>query len=490
LVLPTAAVRVQPAAADLAAPPQDETPAPAAAPADVQRLAEVRTLIIQNYVRKVNDQDVTDGAIRGMVEALRDPYSGYVSSDELKALERETAGTFAGVGVQIRLEEGRITVVSPLEGSPALKAGVQPGDVILGIDGKPTQGIEIASAVKQILGTPGSPVQLKLRHPDGAEAEVTLTRSQIKVPSVKGFRRGPDDRWEYFLDRERQVGYVDVSHFTADTAKDLGDVVRKLKDQGLKGLVLDLRFCPGGLLSAAVATAQLFLSEATITTLKGNAGEGNTFAAGGDALLPDTPLVVLVNDRTSSAAEVVAGALKDNRRAIVLGTRTYGKGSVQNLFKVPGEGQLKLTTAFFYLPSGRSIHKAPGEKEWGVDPTDGYYLSLDTAQTEALLKVARRLDVLGGKSEKPPVPLSIQTIAGEYADPQLAAALKTMTAKLTEGQFVPVGRPLTALQADVAKRDELLQRRLALMKDLEQVNKELAALEQHATPSRPAPKDG
>jgi carboxyl-terminal processing protease len=470
---PLAALSLQPSKVQAANLPENSPEDVAAAPED-EKVAEVRAMILKNYVRAVTDQDLSEGAIRGMLSSLNDPYSEYLSQEQVDDLGRGTQGTFAGVGIQIQLKDNQITVVTPIEGSPALEAGVQPGDAILAIDGHPTKGLDLPSAVKRILGPKDSRVKLRLRHPDGQEAEIALTRSLIKVPSVKGFRRDAENQWQYVVDAENQIAYVAITHFTSTTADDLRKLLQRLQEQGLKGLIVDLRFCPGGLLSTTVAIAELFFNEGAIVTVKGHQGEGSTSKAQGHALIPDIPLVVLLNEQTASAAEVLAGALRDNNRATLLGTRSYGKGSVQNMLKVPGNGMVKLTTAYFYLPSGRNIHKSPGDKDWGVDPTDGHYFPLDGKQTEALLKVARQLDVLGGtKTDRALPAITPKLIAEQYADPQLAAAVETLRAKIMKGEFVPVGKPHTVMLEHLAKREDLLKKREALQKELDQLNKTL-----------------
>jgi carboxyl-terminal processing protease len=438
----------------------------------------VRATILQHYVRSIKDQDLSEGAIRGMLAALNDPYSDYLSADQLKKFERDVAGSFAGVGVQIQLKEDTPVVVTPIQGSPALQAGVKAGDRILAIDGHPTKGGDIDAAVKRILGPQGSEVTLRIRSDDEQDRDVKLTRAQVKVPSVKGFRRDADDRWEFTLDPQRKIGYVAISHFTNTTAADLRTRLGELQKAGVKGLVLDLRFCPGGLLPAAIEIAEQFVSDGTIVTVRGHAEPGRSYKAAAKAPFADIPLLVLVNEGTASAAEVVAGALKDNQRATILGTRTFGKGFIQQLFEVPGDGRVRLTTAFFFLPSGRNIHKAGGDPDWGVDPTDGFYVPLDSAQTEALVKVARQLDVIGLKGDgKRTMNVTPKVLADHFADPQLAAGMTTMTARIRDGAFPAVGKPNADLLSRLAKRDDLVKRRDGLLKEMNDINRQLADLE-------------
>jgi len=420
-----------------------------------------------------------EGAIKGMVEALGDPYAQYFTAEQLSELERTTAGRLTGIGAQLTMKDGRLTVVTPLDDSPALKAGLRPGDVITGIDGKPSKGLTVTEAVKRVIGPAGSDVKLTLER-DGKEETLTITRAQVHVRSAQGFRRGPGGHWNYRLDPEAGVGYVRVLAFGPTTAREVRAAVEGLKKQGLKALVLDLRFCPGGLLAASVDTAKLFLSKGTIVSVKGREAEENKVEAGGKDTLGDFPLVVLINEHTASAAEVLAGALRDNDRAVLLGTRSFGKGSVQSVIKLEGPGgAVKLTSAQYRLPSGRSIDRRPGSKTWGVDPTDGYYVPTDPGQMRALLESMRERDLLGTgvvKEEK----ITPDSLSKTYADPELASALRTLTARLSKGAFEKVGKPAAVMEEQLARGGVARQRRDALLKDLERINRELADLDKQA----------
>ncbi|HEV3262068.1 MAG TPA: S41 family peptidase [Gemmataceae bacterium] len=501
LLLPLASVSFQPRAAAGPAPQavseepaddpagQDEkadsTAESSTAPA--KTLADVRDKIRELYVRKLNDRELTGDAIKGMLAALNDPYSVYFAPQEYAQLMREVRGTLSGIGAQLSMKDDRLTVVTPLEDSPALKAGLRAGDVIVAIDGKATKGLEIAQAVRRIIGPKGSVVKLKVVHPGGKEEELAITRGQIQLRSITGFRRGKDDRWQFLLDPDNKIGYVQITQFSPTTVKDLRGVIRRLQRQGLKGLILDLRFCPGGLMQSAVGTCELFLARGTIVSIKGEHNPEQTWEAKGKDTLGDFPLVVLLNESTASAAEIVAGALRENHRATLVGTRSYGKGSVQQIIELDDkEGALKLTTAYYYLPGGRNIQRHPGAKSWGVDPTDGYYVPVDARQTAAMQKLSQERAILGqskGRGEK----LTPGRLAEDYADPQLAAALKTMTARVTSGKFEKVGKPSATMAADLRRR-EVRERREALLKQLEQANKELADLEKAGKEERP-PKE-
>jgi carboxyl-terminal processing protease len=482
LLLPLASLRLQTEATAGTNEPAGEEPTNqpfAGLSREAKKLAEVQATVVQRYVKSLNEKEITDAAIRGLLSALNDPYSDYLTEDQMAQVERSLGSSFAGIGVQIRMANDLPVVISPLEDSPALKAGLRAGDMIVAIDGKPTKGIALAEVVKRIVGPDGSQIKLTIRHPGGDEAEVALMRSQIKVHTVKGFRRDAHDNWEFMLEPAQHVGYVQIAHFTSGTVADLRQVLQNLTANGLKGLILDLRFCPGGLLNAAIETTNLFLAEGTIVTVKGHHNE-QVIKAEGKSLVGEVPMIVLVNGQTASAGEIVAGALKDNQRAVILGSRSYGKGSVQELINLDGGGTVRLTTAYYYLPSGRAIHRTDADTDWGVDPSDGYYIPLDGKQIETLGERMHEREMVGKKRGEPKAgKLSPQQIVKDYADPQLAAALKSMTARLTRGGFEKVGQGQEALAADLKnfRREEIRKRRDALQKNLDQVNKELADLD-------------
>lgn len=480
LVMPLASVQVR-----LHAATSDEPSTNAQAPdkkptGQPLSLSEIREAVMKAYGGNFDEKALDAGAIRGMVEALRDPYAAYLDPSQLQEAQRQMSGTVAGIGVQLSSKDGRFVVVTPLEGSPALEAGIKAGDVIEAVDGKPVQGLEMPSVVQMILGKPGTMVKIKIRRSDGTQIEPELTRKQLRLATVQGFRRDGEGRWEYALDPARKIGYARLTQFGANTVKELRDVVEALKKQDLKGFILDLRGCPGGFLNAAVQVANVFIADGLIVSIKGHAGENKHNADPANAL-GEFPLIVLIDAHTASAAEIVAGALKDRERAVLLGERTFGKGSVQTIVDLPPEqGALKLTTAHYYLPGGRNLQKKPDAKEWGVDPTDGYYVPLTSKQTESLQANQREREKLGVPRPKQGSEVTPQSIEEDFADRQLAAALKSMLARLEKGEFVKVGGSSATLQSQLMQRERLEKIRDSLRKNLEDINKELAELEKAA----------
>ncbi len=333
---------------------------------------------------------------------LHDPHSTYIDAQQMADLTRNTTGKLIGIGAQIGLTDGRVTVVSPLPDSPAAKAGLRPGDVIEAIDGRPAAGIDAVEAVRRILGKEGEVVRLKVKHADGPTEELAITRSVVRIRSVHGFR-GTADREDFLLDPEHAIGYIAIQSFAQDTPGALKAAIEDLKTRRAKGVILDLRGCPGGFLDAATDSARLFLAKGTIVTIRKRDQADQPIAADGPGAGPgaDLSLIVLVDGSTASAAEIFTGALKENHRAIVVGSRTFGKGSIQSIVKLRDGGAVRLTTAYYLLPDGRDIDRHEGKADWGVDPTDGYYVPLDGPALEAMLRQRAERGRIGSPAHRP-----------------------------------------------------------------------------------------
>ncbi len=312
---------------------------------DIQTFAEVFERIKRAYVKEVDDSTLLRNAMRGMLSEL-DPHSAYLDSEEFQSLRESTEGEFGGIGIEVGLEEGRLTVITPIDDTPAARAGVQARDVILGIDDIPTERLSLQEAVTLMRGEPGSEIQLTLqRRGEDAPIEVTLTREVIRTESVRS---------ELL---ETGYGYLRVSQFQNRTGDQVNDAIRRMERDGpLQGLILDLRNNPGGVLQSAVAVADAFLEGGLVVYTEGRLPDTEMrFSASRETAAPDVPLVVLINGGSASAAEIVAGALQDQRRGIIMGTGSFGKGSVQQVMPLGNGEGLKLTTALYYTPNGRSI---------------------------------------------------------------------------------------------------------------------------------------
>jgi carboxyl-terminal processing protease len=475
--LALASAGLRPAAA--APPPDAPAQARPEAPPNQAALrdpAEVLAAVRAHYIKDTDEAELRHGAIKGLIDALNDPYSQYLAPKEAAGVMRQIQGSLTGIGVVLETLGGRPAVRSTLPNSPAQKAGLRPGDVIVAVDGRPTDNLTVADAVRRIVGAAGTPVKLTVETAGAPRKTLEITRAVIQIESVQGFARDTRQRWDFLLDPGHGIGYVHVRQLAPATPKELTAALEALDGRGLKGLVLDLRDCPGGVLDAALACVKLFVSKGKLLSVRGRGQPEQTFEADGKALVPDLPLVVLVNGQTASAGEIVAGALKENDRAVLVGTRTFGKGSVQTIIALKDDqGLIKLTTAYYYLPSGRNIDRVAGRDDWGVDPTDGDVVAVDAAQAEARRQRAEARGVADGAA-RPAAEVTPERLATDERDPQLAAALKALIAKTATGAFVKVGGPAGKAAASDERLDSVRKRREALLEDLKRVDRELEGL--------------
>ncbi|MEQ1636636.1 MAG: S41 family peptidase [Methylococcales bacterium] len=314
---------------------------------ELRNFTEIFGRIKRDYVEPVSDKKLLEDAVRGMLTGL-DPHSTYLGEEEYKELKEGTTGQFGGLGIEVSMEDGYVKVVSPIDDTPASKAGIQAGDLIIKLDEKPVKGMSLVDAVKFMRGEPGSKIVLTIVR-EGADLplKITLSRAIINVKSVKSRLLEPG------------YGYVRISSFQSKTSQGLIDAIKELTQNNkllLKGLILDLRNNPGGVLDAAVAVSDAFLKEGLIVYTEGRIKNSEMrFNASPDDLIVGAPIVVLINSGSASASEIVAGALQDHHRAIIMGEKSFGKGSVQTVLPTSNGGAIKLTTARYYTPSGRSI---------------------------------------------------------------------------------------------------------------------------------------
>ena len=363
---------------------------------DVLRNTLTRIQTVNRDTVGLPDEVVVSEFADGAFEKL-DPFTSMIWPSDLEEFNKMTQGKFSGVGIQIQSEQdGSLKVVSPLEDTPAYKAGIKAGDVITQIDGKSAKGISINQAVRIITGPPNTIVKLTVRSPDGATKDYTIRRETIHVASVKGYIHRPGGGWDYIVDPQQRIGYIRITNFTADTAQELNTAIDTMKLEHVRGLIMDLRYNPGGLLTAATDVVDKFLDHGVIVSTRPDRDTGNPPTIAVAKPDPDDsklPLVVLVNQYSASASEIVSGALKDDHRATIVGERTFGKGSVQMLFPIADRSAyLKLTTSHYYLPSGRCIHREENSKEWGVDPDVTVPLTPD--QMSAAIDARQDLDIL------------------------------------------------------------------------------------------------
>lgn len=376
---------------------EKEAPAPSKA-VDTQTLpfdelrafTEIFGRIKQDYVEPVSDKKLLEDAIRGMLSGL-DPHSAYLASEEYKELQEGTTGQFGGLGIEVSMENGFVKVVSPIDDTPAQKAGIKAGDLIVRLDDKPVKGMTLADAVKIMRGEPGSEIVLTvIREGEEAPLKFALTRDIIKVKSVKNRLL------------EKNYGYLRISSFQSGTGQSLLDAVDELKKENegaLKGIILDLRNNPGGVLNAAVEVSDAFLESGLIVFTEGRIKNSEMrFNATPDDIINGAPIVVLINGGSASASEIVAGALQDHKRAIIMGEKSFGKGSVQTILPTSNGAAVKLTTARYFTPSGRSIQAEGIEPD--VKLARVKLESLDKAKFEAVKEADLSHHLTNGNGEK------------------------------------------------------------------------------------------
>jgi len=353
-------------------------------------LAEAMGIIESRYLEPVPESVLFERAMEGMVGDL-DENSAYITPEALQDFHESLDMQFEGIGLEVVLdpETKRLKVLCPLAGSPAYRAGVLAGDLILRIDGDSTQGMSLRDAVGLMRGRPGTTVTLTVERPgQTAPVEIAIVRGKIQVDSLRGDARNPDGSWNYFLEGYDRIGYIRLDGFTDQTADELKKALKWLSARSMRALVLDLRDDPGGYLGAAIDVCDQFLRSGVIVTVRRRGGQiDQTYTASGDGPATDVPIAVLVNDKSANAAEIVAACLQDHQRAKVFGQRTFGKGTVQEIIELDkGCGAMKITTASYWRPNGRNIHRrqdAGAEDDWGDSPDEGCAVELTEDEQNA-----------------------------------------------------------------------------------------------------------
>jgi carboxyl-terminal processing protease len=377
----------------------------------VKLLVDVLDEVDQNYVRDLDPaarRRLVEDMVNGGLERL-DPYSSFMNDQDFKQFERKSDGSFGGVGIQVGLDRttGALVVTTPLVGTPAYEAGVLAGDMIIKIDGKALDLVRTSEAVELIQGPIGKPVTLSVVHEGQKKpVDITVVRAEIKIETVLGDRRKPDNpaEWDYVIDKDKKIAYIRLLEFEKPTADTLEKVLTQLQSEGIRGLVLDLRGNPGGLLTSAVAVSDLFLTNGRIVSTQGRKTPERVYEAkeAGTLFEPAAthPVAVLVDKYSASASEIVSAALQDHGRAVIVGERSFGKGSVQNIYPMEDHTALKLTTQKYQRPSGKNIHRFPDSKEsdeWGVSPNPGFEVKLTDEERYQFLVARRKRDIVRGK---------------------------------------------------------------------------------------------
>jgi len=359
-----------------------------------------------------------------------------------------------------------------------------PGDIVLEIDGEDTLGIDIYEAMRQLKGEADTDVTIKVRHRTGEVEQITITRETIQVASVRGYKRNPGNGFDFMIDPQRKIAYLRLTQFGETSLQEVEQTLTRLKGQGMRALILDLRNNGGGLLEGAAGIADLFLTGGqTIVSTKGKGTYTEVIESTDDTLLPDLPLVVLINENSASASEIVAGALRDNERALLVGSRSFGKGSVQQLLELDGgSSALKLTTAYWYLPSGKMIHRKPGAEDWGVDPSPGNYVPVNDEQLRAMLIKRREAEVedpfaeLDGR-------VTPQWLRDVMLDDPMAAALEAARQMLKKDRWPKVGIDQDDAMAEPTERESLHNRKQELLDLLEEIDTKIEALPEEEQPA-------
>jgi carboxyl-terminal processing protease len=416
-----------------------------------------------NYVRPVSRRELLEAALEGMLQNL-DPHSSYFNVSEQRGLRRQLEGRFGGIGIQVGVdaETGRLRVISPMPGTPAYEAGILAGDVIVEIEGQAAEGMSPDKAAEILQGRPGTDVKIAVLHEGSQDPEtVTLTRAFIELPSVLGDRRKPDDSWDFMLDKDKKIGYLRIAGFMQNTPDELKKALDQLHEEGAKGLIIDLRDDPGGMLSSAVEMCDMFLASGEIVSTKGRNTPAKKYEARDDRTFSEEiPLAVLINQYAASASEIFAAAMQDHKRAAIIGQRSYGKGSVQNIIDLDGgKSVLKLTVASYYRPSGENIHRFHNSKptdKWGVSPDPKLEVKLPNSEfirwfqarvdrdRDAAAKGHRKTPVASPEGDQPKAPAAKETKKDEpkakaksaetkgrpFVDKQLDKALEVVRAKV------------------------------------------------------------
>ena len=378
---------------------------------DFEELINVIKEIQNKYVDEVGLRALLMNAYKGMLAGL-DPYSQFIDSKNLEELKIETEGEFDGLGIEVIIKDGFLRVLTPIVDSPAFRAGVYIGDVIIKIDGKSTKNISIREAIEMLRGKTHTEVTITVVHEGESEpVDITIERAKIHLNSTRGTR---------IVDEEAKIGYIAITSFQDNTTDDLDVAVKELEEQGMESLILDLRFNPGGLLNIAVDMADKFIKKGLIVSTKGrHKSQHHEYKAHRSKTYKNFPLIILVNNGSASASEIVAGAVKDHKRGLLLGTKTFGKGSVQSLIPIKNKkSALKLTTAKYYTPSGTMIHGV------GIEPD--IKVNLTRKEVRGLHRHLARVNAADIRTKNGKEPLEINDDEEKYVDAQLSRAIDVL----------------------------------------------------------------
>jgi carboxyl-terminal processing protease len=385
----------------------------------VKLIVDVLAEVDRHYVRELDEKQKTrlvEDMINGGLERL-DPYSAYLNEEEFRAFNSQTEGNFGGIGIQMGVDPktGNLQVLTPMVGTPAWEAGILAGDILVKINDTPADGMRMNEAVRLIQGEPGSPISITVQHEFTRKIETyAIKRAKIEVQTVLGWSRLDDNprEWDYMADKEKGIAYIRLVQFNDNTTKEMIRAMEKIQKDGATALVLDLRDNPGGLLKSAIEVSDLFLTQGRIVSTKDRNERGQSWDAKADGTVFEPaathPMVILVNRNSASASEIVSAALQDHQRAIVIGERSYGKGSVQKVIRLTdGDAPtaLKLTTDSYWRPNGKNIHRHPDSKEsdeWGVKPNENFEIIMKDEERLEYMRWRRAKDIFRTKDQPKP----------------------------------------------------------------------------------------
>jgi carboxyl-terminal processing protease len=442
-------------------------------------LNDVRGVLVERHLIVPDEEAMQEAAILAMIETLDDPYALFIPDEKEKAFIKDLEGDYAGIGSEVRMIDGELHIITPMENSPSLAAGIKAGDVVELIDGEPATNETIEELIQRLTGPVGTDVVVFVRHIDGEKEEISITRGHIRSQSVMGLIRR-DTKWSWCLDEDQSIAYVRIRQFNETTPQELVDALKEAEGEDLlKGLVIDLRENPGGALSAAIAISDMLLERGTIVTVTGRENPERSWDAHPNHILHGVPILILVNKSSASASEIVAGSLQANNRAAILGTRTFGKGSVQEVLELASGGMLKFTTARYDLAGGRTIDKRLSEDTglWGVDPNEGLVVR-ETIQEQRLRRESREPFIIITDNEPDPYTCGdLEWIEETLNDHQLAQALTAMRDKLATGRWPTLTNDDPVVVGIQAESSSLAKERIEIIKALIDVESRLTSLQ-------------
>ncbi len=442
-------------------------------------LIDVRGVLVERHLVVPDEEAMQEAAILAMIETLNDPYALFIPDEKEKAFIKDLEGDYAGIGSEVRMIDGELHIITPMENSPSLSAGIKAGDVVELIDGEPATNETIEELIQRLTGPVGTDVVVFVRHKNGEKEELSITRGHIHSQSVMGLIRR-NTKWSWCLDDEHGIAYVRIRQFNETTPQELVDALREAEEEDLlDGLVIDLRENPGGALSAAIAISNMFLERGTIVTVTGRENPQRSWDAQPTHVLHDVPILILVNNSSASASEIVSGSLQANNRAAILGTRTFGKGSVQEVLELASGGMLKFTTARYDLAGGRTIDKRLSEDSglWGVDPNKGLVVR-ESIQEQRTRRESREPFIVITDDEPDAFNCGdVQWIEETLNDHQLAQALTAMREKLSTDEWPTLTNDDPVVVGIQAESASLAKERIDIIKSLIDVESRLTSLQ-------------